>query len=381
MNATMVATAEEAIEILENSAVDIVLTDLMLPHTSGLELLKRVHDTRPNLPVIVLTQYGTIDSAVAATRMGAIDYVTKPFCIEELRARLERASRAVELQQENQLMREQLRTRPGFGGLIGLSERMQRVYKTIQKVSQHEYPVLILGESGTGKELVARSVHYSGARKDRTLVPVDCSSLVPTLIESELFGYVKGAFTGAAWKARTAGNGAWRHIVSGRNRRNARGFAVQASACAARARGETRWLDRTAHQMHRFWYERSSAPRARLTTGDLRHEDARPGRAAFLRDARLHGESAVEAVSFRDRRCAFVAHPGISRAPPPATRREAFPGRGADRKSASRVGGNPAGRTFKRVGGENECSEYVTEYVGRQQYGAKSRTHHSIRQR
>ncbi len=197
MNATMVATAEEAIEVLENSAVDILLTDLMLPHTSGLELLKQVHDTHPNLPVIVLTQYGTIDSAVAATRMGAIDYVTKPFRVEELRARLERASRAVELQQENQLLREQLRTRPGFGGIIGVSERMQRVYKTIQKVSQHEYPVLILGESGTGKELVARSVHYSGARKDRTFVPVDCSSLVPTLIESELFGYVKGAFTGA----------------------------------------------------------------------------------------------------------------------------------------------------------------------------------------
>ena len=197
MNATMVATAEEAVEVLENTAIDIVLTDLMLPHTSGLELLKRVHDTHPNLPVIVLTQYGTIDSAVAATRMGAIDYVTKPFRIEELRTRLERASRAVELQQENQLLREQLRTRPGFGGLIGLSERMQRVYKTIQKVSQHEYPVLILGESGTGKELVARSVHYSGARKERTFVPVDCSSLVPTLIESELFGYVKGAFTGA----------------------------------------------------------------------------------------------------------------------------------------------------------------------------------------
>jgi transcriptional regulator with PAS, ATPase and Fis domain len=94
-------------------------------------------------------------------------------------------------------LREQLRTRPGFGGLIGLSERMQRVYKIIQKVGLHEYPVLILGESGTGKELVAKSVHFSGPRKDRPFVPVDCSSLVPTLIESELFGYVKGAFTGA----------------------------------------------------------------------------------------------------------------------------------------------------------------------------------------
>src|SRR5579864_1109251 len=197
MKVITVASAEEALEVLEHSAVDIVLTDLMLHRTSGLDLLKRVHDTNPNLPVIVLTQYGTIDSAVAATRLGAVDYVTKPFRIEELRARLERAARAVELQQENQLLREQLRTRPGFGGLIGVSERMQRVYKIIQKVSLHEYPVLILGESGTGKELVAKSVHYSGPRKDRPFAPVDCSALVPTLIESELFGYVKGAFTGA----------------------------------------------------------------------------------------------------------------------------------------------------------------------------------------
>src|ERR1700676_3000281 len=197
MKAIPVATAEEALEVLENSAVDIVLTDLMLHQTSGMDLLKRVHDTNPALPVIVLTQYGTIDSAVAATRLGAVDYVTKPFRIEELRTRLERAARAVELQQENHLLREQLRTRPGFGGLIGVSERMQRVYKTVQKVSLHEYPVLILGESGTGKEMVAKSVHFSGPRKERPFAPVDCSSLVPTLIESELFGYVKGAFTGA----------------------------------------------------------------------------------------------------------------------------------------------------------------------------------------
>jgi DNA-binding NtrC family response regulator len=197
MKALSVASAEEALEVLEHTAIDILLTDLMLPQTSGLDLLKRVHDTHPTVTVIVLTQYGTIDSAITATRLGAIDYVTKPFRIEELRTRLERAARAVELQQENELLREQLRTRPGFGGIIGVSERMQRVYKVIQKVSQHEYPVLILGESGTGKELVARSVHFSGVRKDRPFVPVDCSSLVPTLIESELFGYVKGAFTGA----------------------------------------------------------------------------------------------------------------------------------------------------------------------------------------
>jgi DNA-binding NtrC family response regulator len=197
MKVTTVATAEEALNILENSAVDILMTDLKLPKSSGLDLLQQVHDAHREVAVIVLTQYGTIDSAVAATRLGALDYVTKPFRVEELRSRLERAARAVELQQENRLLREQLRTKPGFGGLIGVSTKMQRVYTMIEKVSQHEYPVLILGESGTGKEMVARSIHYSSPRKDRPFAPVDCSSLVPTLIESELFGYVKGAFTGA----------------------------------------------------------------------------------------------------------------------------------------------------------------------------------------
>ena len=191
-------SAEEALEVLEQSPVDIVLTDLKLPETNGLELLQRIHDLHPHIAVMMLTQYGTIDSAVEATRKGALDYVTKPFRLEELRTRLERAVQAVELQQENRLLREQLRTRPGFGSLIGMSVKMERVYKLIEKVSQHEYPVLILGESGTGKELVAaRGIHFWGARKDRPFVPVDCSALVSTLIESELFGYVKGAFTGA----------------------------------------------------------------------------------------------------------------------------------------------------------------------------------------
>jgi two-component system response regulator HydG len=151
----------------------------------------------PQVAVVVLTQYGSIDSAVSATRMGAVDYVTKPFHIDDLRARLERVARDLDLDRENRLLREQLRSKPGFGGMIGVSAKMQRVYKMIEKVSQHDYPVLILGESGTGKELVAKSIHYSGPRKDRPFAPVDCSSLVPTLIESELFGYVKGAFTGA----------------------------------------------------------------------------------------------------------------------------------------------------------------------------------------
>ncbi len=197
MKAISAATVDEALATLESQAVDIVLTDLKLPQSSGLDLLKRVRDFYPQVAVLVLTQYGTIDSAVEATRMGAADYVTKPFHVEDLQTRLMRVARDVDLNRENQLLREQLRTRPGFGGLIGVSERMQRVYKMIEKVSLHQYPVLILGESGTGKELVARSIHFLGERKNRPFTPVDCSALVPTLIESELFGYVKGAFTGA----------------------------------------------------------------------------------------------------------------------------------------------------------------------------------------
>jgi DNA-binding NtrC family response regulator len=197
MKAVVASSVEEALHRLETHAVDIIVTDLILPPSSGLDLLKQVHEMYPQVAVLVLTQYGTIDSAVAATRMGAVDYVTKPFHIEDLRARLERVARDMDLDRENRLLREQLRSKPGFGGMIGVSAKMQRVYKMIEKVSQHEYPVLILGESGTGKELVAKSIHYSGVRKERPFAPVDCSSLVPTLIESELFGYVKGAFTGA----------------------------------------------------------------------------------------------------------------------------------------------------------------------------------------
>jgi len=197
MKAIVAGTVEEALRRLETHAIDIVVTDLILPPSSGLDLLKQVHEMYPQVAVLVLTQYGTIDSAVAATRMGAVDYVTKPFHIDDLRARLERVARDMDLDRENRLLREQLRSKPGFGGMIGVSAKMQRVYKMIEKVSQHEYPVLILGESGTGKELVAKSIHYSGIRKERPFAPVDCSSLVPTLIESELFGYVKGAFTGA----------------------------------------------------------------------------------------------------------------------------------------------------------------------------------------
>lgn len=190
-------TTEQALDLLDQHPVDIVVSDLKVPKTGGLELLKSIRSNFQHIAVVMLTQYGTIESAVEATRLGARDYITKPFHVAELQTKLQRLVRDLELDQENRLLREQLRTRPGFAGLIGVSAKMQRVYKIIERISQHTYPVLILGESGTGKELVARSIHFNGPRKQKPFVPVDCSSLVPTLIESELFGYVKGAFTGA----------------------------------------------------------------------------------------------------------------------------------------------------------------------------------------
>jgi DNA-binding NtrC family response regulator len=197
LSARTAATTEEALDLLEQYPVDIVISDLRVPALGGIELLKLVRERYPETAVIVLTQYGTIENAIEATRLGATDYVTKPFNISDLRGKIDRIVRLLDVAQENRVLREQLRTRPGFADLIGVSPKMQRVYRLIEKVSQHTYPVLILGESGTGKELVARSIHFLGPRQNRPFVPVDCSALAPTLIESELFGHVKGAFTGA----------------------------------------------------------------------------------------------------------------------------------------------------------------------------------------
>jgi len=196
------ATTEQALDILEQVPVDLVLTDLRVPELGGLELLRRLRAQSPQIAVLVLTQYGTIESAVEATRLGAADYVTKPYHLDELRAKLDRMAHALGLERENRVLREELRSRPGFGQLVGVSTKMQRVYQVIEKVAVHTCPVLILGESGTGKELVARSVHFASPRRERPFVPVDCSALVPTLIESELFGYVKGAYTGATQNRR-----------------------------------------------------------------------------------------------------------------------------------------------------------------------------------
>ncbi len=188
---------EEIYRAMDAGHPDVILLDLRLPGGSGLDILRELKRRFPEVVVIVMTGFATVQSAVQAMKLGAYDYITKPFNFEELRLELDRVTAHLKLTAENRVLREQLKSKQGFGQLVGHSPEMEKLYRIISKAAHSTHPVLILGESGTGKELVARSIHYSGAYKDRPFIPVDCGSLVPTLIESELFGYVRGAFTGA----------------------------------------------------------------------------------------------------------------------------------------------------------------------------------------
>ncbi|MHB8302274.1 MAG: sigma-54-dependent transcriptional regulator [Acidobacteriaceae bacterium] len=182
---------------LQAHMADIVLLDLKLPGGGGLSLLEEVRTLYPETVVVVMTAYATVSSAVEAMRNGASEYLTKPFTMDELADVLERASDRRHFDTESRRLRERLRTADGFGTLIGRSTEMERVYRILAKVAHTNHPVLVLGESGTGKEAVARTIHYNGPNAAHPFIPVDCGSLVPTMIESELFGYAKGAFPGA----------------------------------------------------------------------------------------------------------------------------------------------------------------------------------------
>jgi len=186
-----------ALEILEREPVDIVLADVRMPGMNGIELLKIIRQKYPETDAVMMTGFGTIQASVEAIKLGAYDYLTKPFRIDEFKHTFQRLVEKQKLAEENRLLREQLKARQGYAGLVGSSAGMQKVFRLILMAASKRQPVLILGESGTGKELVARAIHAQSPWKDKPFVPVDCGALTPTLIESELFGHVRGAFTGA----------------------------------------------------------------------------------------------------------------------------------------------------------------------------------------
>ncbi len=190
-------TAEAALETLEVNPPDLLVTDLKLPSLSGVELLRKVKELLPRTEVAIMTGHGSVETAVDAMRQGAYDYIEKPFRVERLRQLLQRMAEKVRLVTENQFLRERVNTETELDGIVGTSGKIQDVLRMISRLKETRTPVLITGESGTGKELVARAIHFRGPLAAMPFVAVDCGSLVPTLMESELFGHEKGSFTGA----------------------------------------------------------------------------------------------------------------------------------------------------------------------------------------
>ncbi|MFN3533116.1 MAG: sigma-54-dependent transcriptional regulator [Candidatus Brocadia sp.] len=194
----VVTSGKEAIEKVSRDGIyTIILTDLVMPDIDGIEVLKRVKQQNPNLDVVVMTSYGTVTNAVEAMKLGAADYITKPFKRDELIIIIEKILQLQRLEGEVDRLRSELGEKYNFGNIIGESPKIKKIYEIISNVSNTEANILIQGETGTGKELVARAIHYNSARKDYPFVKVDCASLAETLLESELFGHEKGAFTGA----------------------------------------------------------------------------------------------------------------------------------------------------------------------------------------
>jgi two-component system response regulator AtoC len=190
-------SAEDALAFLETETPNLVLADFKLPHMSGVDLLRQVKIQYPRIEVAIMTGHGTIDSAVQAMKLGAYDYVTKPFRVNELKLVLQRMEEKVRLVYENEYLRDRVRNDQELSEITGSSAKIQDVLRMVARLKDTRTPVLITGESGTGKELVARAIHFRGSLAKRPFVAVDCGALVPTLVESELFGHQKGAFTGA----------------------------------------------------------------------------------------------------------------------------------------------------------------------------------------
>ncbi len=197
-----VFTAEngrKALDIISAEAnLDVLLCDLIMPDLNGVEVLKAAKEMNPGLSIVMITAHGTIRTAVEAMRLGAFDYVTKPFDMDEIKLIVKNALEHSQLIAENTQLRQELKSRFKFNEIVGSSGKMQEVYKIVERVANSNATVLIRGESGTGKELIAKAIHYNSPRADKPFIAVSCAALPETLLESELFGHEKGAFTGAA---------------------------------------------------------------------------------------------------------------------------------------------------------------------------------------
>jgi len=188
---------DHALRILDNAGIDAVLIDLRFSNGNGIQALRDIKRQRPDAEVIVVSGFATVQSAVHSMKLGAYDYIAKPFGTQDLRLLLEQLAGHLRAKTEKRVLRETLKSRSGFGNIVGRSPEMEKLYRIISKTAQSTHPVLILGESGTGKEMVAKAIHSAGPLRGQPFIAVDCGALVPTLIESELFGHVRGAFTGA----------------------------------------------------------------------------------------------------------------------------------------------------------------------------------------
>ncbi len=187
----------DALRKVESNTYDVMILDIMMPNLGGMEVLRRVKETHPDIDVIMITGLSQIDTAVQAMKLGAFDYISKPFEPDELKLVVQRARERRQLLQENLNLKSAVSSKYRFDNIIGSSPPMQAVYRLVAQCAPTSSTVLLTGESGTGKELIARAIHYNSLRKDKPFVPVDCNSLSENLLESELFGHVKGAFTGA----------------------------------------------------------------------------------------------------------------------------------------------------------------------------------------
>jgi two-component system response regulator PilR (NtrC family) len=188
---------QDAVKAVQNDIFDLVISDVKMPVMDGIGVLKAVKDLSPETVVIMITAYATTETAVEAMKLGAYDYITKPFKVDEIKLVIEKALEKRHLRKENILLKREMESKRGFENFIGNSEPMQKVFTIIRQVADTASTVLITGESGTGKELVARAIHGISSRRDKPFVTVNCGALPETLLESELFGYMKGAFTGA----------------------------------------------------------------------------------------------------------------------------------------------------------------------------------------